>query len=136
MQIHTVFIKWNLKSVLQTHGRKEWSRNESSAKTGIRKWDSKSTRSLQTNRRVRLPYNLPNSIKDTDAGEAFKEGKSLLVSGHVKNNDLFSNSNICYCFGKGLCHPEEKLGLMPKFMIWWMNIKIWIVIGKNMIMIR
>ena len=39
------------------------------------------------------PYNLPNTIyqqvntylKDTDAGKAFKLGKSLLVSGHKKN---------------------------------------------------
>ena len=39
------------------------------------------------------PDNLPNSIyeqintylKDTDAGKVFKVGKSLLLSGHIKN---------------------------------------------------
>ena len=60
-------------------------------------------------------YNLPNTIyeqvnaylRDTDAGKAFKGGKSLLFSGHIKNLMTHSiSSNICYCFVKGLCHPE------------------------------
>ena len=39
------------------------------------------------------PYNLPNTIyeqvntypRDSDAGKAFKAGKSLLFSGHIEN---------------------------------------------------
>ena len=65
------------------------------------------------------PYNLPNTIyeqintylKDTDTGKVFKGGKSLLLSGHIKNVMNHSiSSNIRYCFIKGLCHPEQKLG--------------------------
>ena len=68
------------------------------------------------------PYNLPNTIyeqvntylKDTDAGKAFKGGKSFLLSGHIKNVITHSiNSNIRYCFVKGLCHPEQNLGQNP-----------------------
>ena len=65
------------------------------------------------------PCNLPNTIceqvntclNNTDAGKAYKGGKSLLLSGHIKNVMTHSiSSNIRYCFVKGLCHPEQKLG--------------------------
>ena len=68
------------------------------------------------------PYNLPTAIyeqintylKDTDTGKEFKGGKSLLLSGHIKNVINHSiSSNIRYCFVKGLCHPEQKLGQNP-----------------------
>ena len=64
------------------------------------------------------PYNLRNTIyehvntymKDPDAGKAFKRGKSLLRSGHIKSVMTHSiSSNIRYSFVKGLCHPERKL---------------------------
>ena len=68
------------------------------------------------------PYNLPNTIyeqvntylRDTDAGEAFKGGKSLIFSGDIKNVMTHSiSSNICYCFKKGLFYPQQKLGQNP-----------------------
>ena len=74
------------------------------------------------------PYNLPNIIyeqvntylKDTYAEKAWREkgGKSLLLSGHIKNVMTHSISlNIRYCFVKGLCHPEQKLGQNP-YTVW------------------
>ena len=63
-------------------------------------------------------YNLRNTIyelvntyqKDPDAGKAFKGGKSLLSSGHIKSVMTHSiSSNIRNSFVKGLCHPERKL---------------------------
>ena len=64
------------------------------------------------------PYSLPNTIyehvhtylKDTDAGKAFKGGKNLLLSGHIKDVVTHSiSSNIRCCIVKDLCHPEQKL---------------------------
>ena len=53
-------------------------------------------------------------VRDTDAEKAFKGGKSLLFSGHIKNvMTRLISSNIRYCFVKGLCHPEQKLGQNP-----------------------
>ena len=72
------------------------------------------------------PYNLPNTVfdqinvylKDSDAGKAYKGGKSLLLSGHVRNVMTHSISpNIRYCFVKGLCQPEQKIGNNP-YTIW------------------
>ena len=72
------------------------------------------------------PYNLRNTIYeqvntylgDTDVGKAFKGGKSLLFSGHIKNMMTHSiSSNIRYCFVKGLCHSEQKLGQNP-YTVW------------------
>ena len=57
-------------------------------------------------------------MRDTDAGETFKGGKSLLFSEHIKHVMTHSiSSNIRYCFVKGLCHPEQKLGQNP-YTIW------------------
>ena len=43
-------------------------------------------------------------------GKAFKGGKCLLFSGHIKNVMTHSiSSNIRCCFVKGLCHPDQKL---------------------------
>ena len=59
-------------------------------------------------------YNLPNTIfeqvntymKETDAGRAFKWGKSLLVLGHIDHlmNHLIS-PNICYLHIRKRCVP-------------------------------
>ena len=49
-------------------------------------------------------------LRNTGAGKAFKGGKSLLFSGHIKNMMTHSiSSNIPYCFMKGLCHTEQKV---------------------------
>ena len=72
------------------------------------------------------PYNFPNTIykhvntylRSTDAGKAFKGGKSFLFSRHRKNVMNHSKSlNICYCFVKCLYHPEQKLG-QNKYTVW------------------
>ena len=72
------------------------------------------------------PYNLPNTVfdqinnylNDCDAGKAFKGGKSLLLSGHLKNVMTHTISpNIRYCFVKCLCHPEQRIGKDP-YTVW------------------
>ena len=51
-------------------------------------------------------------LRDTAAEKAFKEGKSLLLLGHIKNVMTHSiSSNIRFCFVKG--YPEQKLGQNP-----------------------
>ena len=71
---------------------------------------------------IAAPTNLPdttfshveNYLKTNDAGKAFQGGRSLLMSGHVKNIMTHMLSpNVRYCFVRGLCHPEQKLSKQP-----------------------
>ena len=75
---------------------------------------------------IEAPSHLPDTLYDnvhnylvkSDAGKAFKGGKSLLLSGHLINVMVHMiTPNVRYCFVRGLCHPEQRLS-KPPYNVW------------------
>jgi len=75
---------------------------------------------------IEAPSHLPDTLYDnvndyllkSDAGKAFKGGKSLLLSGHLINVMVHMiTPNVRYCYIRGLCHPEQRLS-KPPYNVW------------------